>query len=121
MNLLSIAVFGALGSLARYGLGLLGASYGLLFPWGTLLINILGSFILGFVATLALEHQLSEAARLALAVGFCGAFTTFSTFELEIMNAILEGRIVMAAGYVASSLILGLLAVFLGRGLALLI
>ena len=121
MNLLYIAVFGALGSLARYGVGLWGASYGLFFPWGTLLINVLGSLILGFVATLALEHQLSETMRLAIAVGFCGAFTTFSTFELEVMNALLEGRFFMAAAYVTSSLVLGLLAVFLGRALALLI
>jgi fluoride exporter len=121
MNLVYIAIFGALGSLARYGLGLWGASNGLFFPWGTLLINILGSFILGFVATLALENQVSETMRLALAVGFCGAFTTFSTFELEVMNAILEGRIVMAVAYVTSSIILGLIAVFLGRGWALLI
>ncbi|MEY4530613.1 MAG: hypothetical protein RLZZ156_1334 [Deinococcota bacterium] len=121
MNLVFIAVFGALGSLARYGIGLWGASHGLLFPWGTLLINVLGSLILGFVATLALEQQISETMRLAIAVGFCGAFTTFSTFELEVMNAILEGRFAIAIAYVASSLVLGLLAVFLGRGLALLI
>ena len=121
MNLVYIAVFGALGSLARYGIGLWGASYGFLFPWGTLLINFLGSLILGFVATLALEHQVSETVRLAIAVGFCGAFTTFSTFELEVMNAVLEGRFLMAAAYIASSLGLGLIAVFLGRGLAMLI
>jgi fluoride exporter len=121
MNLVYIALFGALGSLARYGIGLLGASYGLLFPWGTLLINILGSFILGFVATLALQNQVSETTRLAIAVGFCGAFTTFSTFEFEVMNAILEGRVFTAIIYVTSSLILGLIAVFIGRVLAFLI
>ncbi len=119
MNLVYIAIFGALGSLARYGVGVWAKNtLGLIFPYGTLLVNVLGSFILGFIVTLAFENRVSESTRLAIAVGFCGAFTTFSTFELELMNAILEHKYGLAALYVVSSLTLGLGAVFLGRGLA---
>jgi fluoride exporter len=114
-----IALFGALGSLARYGVGIWARGLGAVFPYGTLLVNVLGCLVLGFVTTLALENRVSETVRLAIAVGFCGAFTTFSTFELEVLNALLEGRGWVAGLYVVSSLLLGLLAVLLGRGLAL--
>jgi fluoride exporter len=117
---LYIALFGALGSVSRYAVGLWAkASLGLGFPWGTLLVNTLGSLILGFVVTLALAGRVSEPVRLAIGVGFCGAFTTFSAFELEVMNALLEGRSTLAVGYVVLSLALGFVAVWLGRMLAL--
>ena len=120
MNVVYIAIFGALGSLARYGVGIWAKNlFGVLFPWGTLLVNIVGSFILGFVTTLALENRVSESTRLAIAIGFCGAFTTFSTFELELMNTILEGKISIAFLYILASVLLGLLAMFLGRAVAL--
>ncbi|MFN3267219.1 MAG: fluoride efflux transporter CrcB [Deinococcales bacterium] len=119
MSLFYIALFGALGSLARYGVGVWARSLGVAFPYGTLIVNVAGCFILGFVSTLALEGRVSETVRLALAAGFCGAFTTFSTFELEVMNAVLEGRTWVAVLYVLLSLSLGFLAVFLGRFLAL--
>jgi fluoride exporter len=118
-HLLYIALFGAVGSLARYGVGLWARGLGVAFPYGTLLVNVFGCFLLGFVATLALENRVSEALRLAIAVGFCGAFTTFSTFELEVTNALLEGRGWVAGLYVVSSLLFGFLAVLAGRGLAL--
>jgi fluoride exporter len=120
-HLLYIAVFGALGSVARYGLGLWVRGLGVGFPYGTLLVNVIGCLVLGFVATLALENRVSEEVRLAIAVGFCGAFTTFSSFELEVMNALLEGRGWLAALYVVSSVLLGFLAVLAGRGLALML
>ncbi len=122
MHLVYIAIFGALGSLARYGVGIWAkTAFGVVFPWGTLLVNILGSFILAFITTLALENRVSEQVRLAIAIGFCGAFTTFSTFELEILNTILEGRSWVAVLYILSSIVLGFIAVLVGRGLALLI
>jgi fluoride exporter len=117
---LYIALFGALGSVSRYALGLWARNHlGLAFPWGTLLVNMIGSLVLGFVVTLALSGRVSDHARLAVAVGFCGAFTTFSTFELEVMNALLEGKNGLAVGYVIASLVLGFAAVWLGRVLAL--
>lgn len=119
MSLLYIALFGALGSLARYGVGVWVRSLGVAFPYGTLIVNVVGCLVLGFVSTLALENRVSETVRLAVVVGFCGAFTTFSTFELEVFNTLLEGRIWVAVLYVVSSLLLGFLAVFLGRMLAL--
>jgi fluoride exporter len=119
MQLVWIAVFGALGSLARYGVGLaakiwLGAS----FPFGTLAVNLVGSFILALVMTLALSGRVSEELRLAIGVGFCGAFTTFSTFELEVQQLIASGRPLEAFGYVVSSLALGFGAVLLGQWVA---
>jgi fluoride exporter len=117
---LYIALFGALGSVARHAVGLWAkTALGLVFPWGTLMVNVLGSLILGFVVTLTLSGRVSEPVQLAVAIGFCGAFTTFSTFELEVMNAFLEGKSITAASYIASSLVLGLAAVWLGRVLAL--
>jgi fluoride exporter len=120
-HLLYIALFGALGSLARYAVGLWARGLGVAFPYGTLLVNVIGCLILGFVATLALENRVSEELRLAVAVGFCGAFTTFSTFELEVMNALLEGRSWLAALYVVSSVLLGFVAVLAGRSFALML
>jgi fluoride exporter len=117
---LYIALFGALGSVSRHAVSLWAKSaLGLAFPWGTLLVNVLGSLVLGFVVTLALNGRVSEPAQLAIGVGFCGAFTTFSAFELEVMNALLEGRSTLAVGYVVLSLVLGFAAVWLGRAMAL--
>jgi fluoride exporter len=117
---LYIALFGALGSVSRHAVGLWAkTTLGLAFPWGTLLVNIIGSFVLGFVTTLALNGRVSEPVRLVIGVGFCGAFTTLSAFELEVMNALLEGRTALAVGYIGSSIALGLAAVWLGRTLAL--
>ena len=86
------------------------------FPLGTFLVNVLGSFLLGFLAgllaTRALPH--SDSLRLALGVGFCGGFTTFSTFEYENHALLEDGLWLTAAANVALSLFVGLLAVRLG-------
>lgn len=116
MRLVWIAVFGALGSLARYGVGLAAKAWlGASFPYGTLAVNLVGSFVLALIVTLALSGRVSEELRLAIGVGFCGAFTTFSTFELEVQQLIAAGRPLEASAYVVSSLALGFWAVLLGQ------
>lgn len=119
MRLVWIAVFGALGSLARYGVGLAAKAWlGASFPYGTLAVNLVGSFVLALIVTLALSGRVSEELRLAIGVGFCGAFTTFSTFELEVQQLIAAGRPLEAFAYVVSSLALGFGAVLLGQWVA---
>lgn len=115
-------MFGALGTLARYGMAL--AMHAWLprtaqsFPWSTLTVNILGSFILALVVFLALQGRVSEDVRLALGTGFCGAFTTFSTFAVETDVLLMRGAWLEVTFYVAGNLLLGFLAVLLGRTLA---
>jgi fluoride exporter len=119
MQLLYIALFGALGSLSRYGVGLLArAWFGETFPWGTLLINTLGSFLLGLIVSLALAGRVSESTRLAIGVGFCGAFTTFSTFELETQQLFAQGRGLEAFGYATISFLCGFGAIVAGQWLS---
>jgi CrcB protein len=105
-----------LGANARYQVGLWAAArWGSAFPWGTLLVNLTGSFLLGFYLTLVTERFTGRAAtRLFVATGFCGAYTTFSTFSYETVALVQQGTVVLAALYVAGSLVLGLLAVAAG-------
>lgn len=112
--LLAIAGGGALGSVARYlaGIWMLPVSDG--FPFGTLFVNVLGAFLIGIFARIAINTEASLLLRLALTTGFCGGFTTFSTLSAETITMIQEGRIGRAGLYVALSIILGLTATFLG-------
>jgi len=116
----SIAVAGALGTLARWGLS--GLSHRLLgdrFAWGTLAVNLIGCLVLGFLMEAVLSGTLiPRALRLPLAVGFCGAFTTFSTFGYETLRYIQAGNWLYAAGNTALNVILGLGMVWLGFILA---
>jgi CrcB protein len=118
VNLVLIAAAGALGALARYGLtGWVQARAGF-FPWGTLAVNVLGSLLLGF-AFRYLETMVVPAEwREALIIGFLGAFTTFSTFSYEAVALAQDGDLGRAASYVAASVVLGLVAVLVGLGLA---
>lgn len=84
------------------------------FPYGTLTVNVLGSLIIGIVFGLSEKFNLSPEWRLFVATGLCGGFTTFSAFSLETMSMIQEGQYFYSIGYVALSILLGLLAVFLG-------
>jgi CrcB protein len=110
-----IAVAGATGALARYGIGLaLGVRS---FPWTTLGINIVGSFLLGFLLQRA-PGRLSDDVRIALGVGLLGAFTTFSTFSNETVAMVRDGRAGGALVYVSASVIGGLLAAVIGYRVA---
>ena len=113
---LYVAVGGAVGSVARYLLGpsVQGWAPGT-FPVGTLAINVSGSFLIGVILQYAAESSaLSAEARMLLAVGFCGGFTTFSAFSWETIRLVQGGEWAKAATYVASSVILSVLATALG-------
>jgi fluoride exporter len=109
-NIFIVAAGGALGSVCRYLVGV--GAYRLLghgFPWGTLAVNVAGSFAIGvFIELLALRFSGSPALRLAVATGFLGGFTTFSTFSLDTLALWERGQPALAAGYVAASVILSL-------------
>jgi fluoride exporter len=120
MHLVYIALFGALGSLARYGVSVAARAWfpSSIFPWSTLAVNTVGSFVLALVVSLALEGRVTESVRLSIGVGFCGAFTTFSTFELETQQLLAQGRTLEALVYVTSSFVLGFMGVMLGQAMA---
>jgi fluoride exporter len=111
-----VALGGALGSVSRFLLGpALQRAFSATFPIGTLFINILGSFVLGFVMRLAVEGiNVTPEARAFIAVGFCGGFTTFSTFTYEAIRLLEDGEGARAAMYILASVLLSLAAAFLG-------
>ncbi|MCS7045322.1 MAG: fluoride efflux transporter CrcB [Gemmataceae bacterium] len=122
-----VGLGGALGALLRWGVGLLcGRCFGTAFPWGTFFINVVGSFFLGWFSTLLTDRIIgngggwlrADELRLFVAVGFTGAFTTFSTYEYEAQQLFNDGDHVKAIGYLGGSVVLGLLAVRLGVWLA---
>lgn len=117
-----IAVGSALGGMARYWCtGVAARLFGDTFPWGTLLINILGSLVIGFFVALTGpegRYVVEPNIRLFVAVGLCGGFTTFSAFSLQTMVLMQEGEWLHAGGYILGSVLLCLLAVWLGHLLA---
>ena len=118
MKLLGLMLAGGFGTLARYALGLVFKNWlavsGSSFPLWTLVINVLGSFILSLITALAIQNRVSEDWRLLIGTGFCGAFTTFSTFELETHMLFVKGANLEMLMYLVGNLILGFLAVVLG-------
>ncbi|MDI3297772.1 MAG: fluoride efflux transporter CrcB [Bacillota bacterium] len=116
---MGVAVAGALGALARYGLtAWLASPSRSAFPWVTPLINVVGSFLLAFLGRWLLETTLPPELRLAVTSGLIGAFTTFSTFTWEALELVREGELGEAALYVAVSVGGGLAAAWVGFGLA---
>jgi CrcB protein len=117
--LLWVGLGGFLGSIARYLLsGWAAARWGVIFPWGTFIINISGSFILGFFLAFAQERPwVHPQARLLFAIGFIGAYTTFSTYTYESIRLMINGQFALAAAYIVGSVVLGLVAVFAGVAL----
>jgi CrcB protein len=115
-----LIVFGAAGTLARYGLqGLVQTHTSSDFPSGTLLVNLAGCFLLGGIAQYGLLHlSIPPEWRIGITVGFFGAFTTFSSFGWEAVHLLEDGEWGRAATYVLASVIGGLLAVLLGMRLA---
>ena len=111
-----VGIGGCLGAIARFWLGgLVYEKMGTRFPYGTFVINISGSFLLGFVITLLTERtHLSANWRYLIPIGFIGAYTTFSTFEFETLAAFRDGQILVAGLNVGLSVVLGFIAVWLG-------
>ena len=114
--MLAIAIGGALGSVARYALNIaIQSRYADPFPLGIMVINVGGSFLLGFLMRLSLETTaLSPELRLFLTTGFCGGFTTFSTFSYDALTLFETGPLRSAWTYVIGSVVLSVLAAFGG-------
>ena len=114
-NVLLVAAGGAIGAAARYLLGgFVQAHLGPGFPWGTFFVNVTGSFLIGVVLVLVERGTLPSEARLFLAVGILGGYTTFSTFSYETLRLLAAGE---AGGVLLNALgqlLIGLLAVYLG-------
>jgi fluoride exporter len=117
-----VAVGGAIGSMARLWLGVkVTLLTGLAFPWGTILVNIIGSLVIGFVATLTGPNgrvAVPVNAQAFVMVGLCGGFTTFSAFSLQTLDLARDGRLMHAAANIMLSVLLCLSAVALGHWLA---
>lgn len=119
-KLILVALAGAVGTLCRYGLGnLVHRWLGAGFPWGTVCVNLVGSFAFGLVWALAVQRAvIGPEARLIILTGFMGAFTTFSTFMFETGELLRGGQWLFAMGNLALQNIIGLLAVLAGMALA---
>ena len=112
----AIAVAGALGALARYGLdGLVSRRAPGAFPWGTFVINVSGAFLLGLLFTVMTEHLTTAPwLRSGVTIGFLGAYTTFSTLSLETYRLGEDGAVGLAFANALGSMAAGMLAVYLG-------
>ncbi len=114
-----VTVGGAAGALARYWLsGWVNAAFGGFFPLGTLVVNVLGSLLIGFGMQAMEAFPVSAAVRTMMTIGFLGAFTTFSTFSYETVALVRDGDWTRATLYAGLSFVLGLTAVFVGIGAA---
>ena len=117
--LLAVALGGAVGAVLRYkAVGWVAHLMGHGFPWGTLAVNVIGSFAMGLLIELgALKLNLSGEMRAFLAVGLLGAFTTFSTFSLDVATLWERGAVMATGAYIAASVALSILALFAGLAL----
>jgi CrcB protein len=118
---LIIMAGGALGTLARYLISVLAAPISGNLPWGTIIINITGSFIIGLFGTLTLAHgrfPVSENMRLFVMIGLCGGYTTFSSFSLQTLDLIRSGAMTRAGVNIAASVVLCVAAVSAGHLIA---
>jgi CrcB protein len=118
--LLYVALGSAIGGVSRYLLGgLVQRMLDTTFPAGTLLVNVTGSFLLGAIIRYALETpSLTPEVRAFLTIGVCGGYTTFSTFSYETMALLEDGEWARAGVYITASVVLSLIATFLGFALA---
>ena len=120
LTYLWIALGGALGSVARYGIGgLVSEKFGQTFPWGTLVVNVTGSFVIGLIGAMAapegrLSPQSRSFATLFLMYGVCGGYTTFSSFSWQTLQRLQDREWLYAGGNILLSVVLCLVAVWLG-------
>ena len=115
-NYVAVAIAGAFGCCARLGVNqVVHEHYGQAFPLATLLINVSGCLLMGFLFFYTLEHvSISPTLRLAIITGVLGGFTTFSAFGIETYLLVNDGKLAQAVLYVTLSVVLGLAAVFTG-------
>ena len=121
-NYIWVALGGALGTTGRYWLsGVVARMVGETFPWGTLLINVTGSFVIGFFGALTGPDGrvfVGSTARQFVMIGICGGYTTFSSFSLQTLNLLSDGEWLGAGANIVLSVVLCLIAVWLGLILA---
>lgn len=122
-NVIIVGIGGFIGTITRYLLTLyIHKATDTIFPLGTLIVNLIGCFVIGFVIGLFEKGSLvSPELRLFLTVGFCGGLTTFSTFSSDIVNLLTDLEIFYFTIYLALSIILGILLSFAGKNLVMLI
>ena len=114
-NILLVALGGAAGSVCRYLLSWMNSTT---YPLGTFLVNILGSLLIGFLIGLVNKGTMLPEMKLLLVTGFCGGFTTFSTFANESFGMMKAGDVLLSALYVGASVVIGILAVWAGMKLS---
>jgi fluoride exporter len=115
LKILAVGIGGAFGAVARYGVGLIFGNALSPFPFATFLVNVTGSFLIGF---LLVKFEANESVRLLLVTGFLGAYTTFSTFEYEAFSLTQSKQLLTAFAYVALSFTFGFIGVASGIWLA---
>ncbi len=114
-SIILVGIGGFIGSALRYLIShLMNVQWHTIFPYGTFTVNLAGSFILGLILSYTFTHNFSQELRLFLAVGFCGGFTTFSSFSYEFMALLQNGHTGYAFLYAFASFVLGFLLVGLG-------
>ena len=120
MLFLYVAIGGAIGSASRYALTMaIQSRMTSPFPAATLLINVTGSVLLGFISQIAMDSTaIGNETRILLTVGFCGGYTTFSTFTYETARLMQDGDYRRAAAYVTLSVLVALIGMFGGLGIA---
>jgi CrcB protein len=121
LQFLLVFIGGGLGSLSRFGIAKAVAPYTPVFPYATLLANILSCILLGFLMQLSLKNQINDTYKWLLMTGFCGGFSTFSTFSGETFQLFQNDHIVLGVLNAVGSIIICLLAIWLGVTLAKLI
>jgi CrcB protein len=115
LNILAIALGGALGALGRYGTGSLAAGIGAgFFPWGTFIVNMTGAFVIGFLSVFFESFLVPPALRGMLMVGFLGSYTTFSTYMLESVRLLQDREYLIALANLLGGVVLGLFFVVAG-------
>ena len=113
-----VGIGGFAGAIARYAIGsYIGSRFGVRFPYGTFVINVSGSFLLGFIMVLLSRATASQYWHYLIPIGFIGAYTTFSTFEYETLKAIQEGQPMTGLLNVILSLVIGFVALWAGSAL----
>ncbi|MEE2667329.1 MAG: fluoride efflux transporter CrcB [Pseudomonadota bacterium] len=114
MSFILVAIGGALGSVFRYSIGILFSSFSLTtFPWGTLFVNITGSFLMGIVFFISKDF-LSEEFKLFLSVGLLGGYTTFSAFSLDVINMLFNKDYLLSILYILASVFISIFFLLAG-------
>lgn len=115
MNVILVSIFGVLGVLTRYSADIFWADKNHIFPIATLVVNIVGCFVAGFMFTiLSKKFFLPEQVSSAIIIGFCGGLTTFSGYCLQSLSIMQRGDVLKALAFILLSVVLGILTILLG-------